>query len=317
MTLVAGALRRACAGRGCACLEFANASTAAVAAPAEPLVPSVVLEAPETAAACEGFEASALSSGGSGGRDFASVAWAVEDASGAAVFGDVRSGGDAGWFALALSADAADALLNGSAAATLFVSVALTNFLGGSANATAAITVARAPRRRTTLSAPTFDVEGRRRAGEGRKEGRAPLARATHWDARAGRRHAAVARARRAAGGRDRAVRGADGRRDRRGDGLRRPGGLRPGRRLRLGRLRRGLRRARRRGVGVARPAPVLARAARARAAKGREGGQLQTAPISVDFHSFWLIFGRVIISRNGLDRERLSLERARAERPR
>ena len=41
------------------------------------------------------------------------------------------------------------------------------------------------------------------------------------------------------------------------------------------------------------------------------------TAPISVDFHSFRLIFGRVIISRNGLERERLSLERARAERPR
>ena len=40
-------------------------------------------------------------------------------------------------------------------------------------------------------------------------------------------------------------------------------------------------------------------------------------APISVGFHSFWLILGRVIISRNGLDRERLSLERARAERPR
>ena len=40
-------------------------------------------------------------------------------------------------------------------------------------------------------------------------------------------------------------------------------------------------------------------------------------AHISVVFHSFWLIFGRGIISRNGLDRERLSLERARAERPR
>ena len=40
-------------------------------------------------------------------------------------------------------------------------------------------------------------------------------------------------------------------------------------------------------------------------------------APISVVFHSFRLIFGRVIISRNGLERERLSLERARAERPR
>ena len=40
-------------------------------------------------------------------------------------------------------------------------------------------------------------------------------------------------------------------------------------------------------------------------------------APISVVFHSFRLVFGRVIISRNGLERERLSLERARAERPR
>ena len=40
-------------------------------------------------------------------------------------------------------------------------------------------------------------------------------------------------------------------------------------------------------------------------------------AHISVVFHSFWLIFRRVIISRNGLERERLSLERARAERPR
>ena len=32
------------------------------------------------------------------------------------------------------------------------------------------------------------------------------------------------------------------------------------------------------------------------------EGGQLQTAPISVVSHSFRLIFGRVIISRNGLE---------------
>ena len=40
-------------------------------------------------------------------------------------------------------------------------------------------------------------------------------------------------------------------------------------------------------------------------------------AHISVVFHSFWLIFGRVIISRNGLERECLSLEHARAERPR
>ena len=40
-------------------------------------------------------------------------------------------------------------------------------------------------------------------------------------------------------------------------------------------------------------------------------------APISVVFHSFWLIFGRVSISRNGLERECLSLERAPAEHPR
>ena len=49
------------------------------------------------------------------------------------------------------------------------------------------------------------------------------------------------------------------------------------------------------------------------------KGAKIPTskAPISVDFHSFRLTFGRGIISRNGLDRERLSLERARAERPR
>ena len=34
-------------------------------------------------------------------------------------------------------------------------------------------------------------------------------------------------------------------------------------------------------------------------------------------FHSFRLIFGRVSISRNGLERERFSLERAPAEHPR
>ena len=43
---------------------------------------------------------------------------------------------------------------------------------------------------------------------------------------------------------------------------------------------------------------------------------QLQTAPSSVGFHSFRLIFRRGIISRSNLDRERHSLERARAEQP-
>ena len=52
-------------------------------------------------------------------------------------------------------------------------------------------------------------------------------------------------------------------------------------------------------------------------AGKGCEVGQLQTAPLSVAFHSFRLIFRRPIISRSGLERECLSLERARAERPR
>jgi len=37
-------------------------------------------------------------------------------------------------------------------------------------------------------------------------------------------------------------------------------------------------------------------------------------APISADFHSFRLIFGRAIISRNGLEAWMLFLERARAE---
>ena len=62
---------------------------------------------------------------------------------------------------------------------------------------------------------------------------------------------------------------------------------------------------------GLKMPDAVLARAG-----KGCEF-PTSKAHISVVFHSFWLIFGRVIISRNGLERERLSLERARAERPR
>ena len=40
-------------------------------------------------------------------------------------------------------------------------------------------------------------------------------------------------------------------------------------------------------------------------------------ARISVVFHSFRLSFGRVIISRNDLERKRFASERARAERPR
>ena len=52
-------------------------------------------------------------------------------------------------------------------------------------------------------------------------------------------------------------------------------------------------------------------------AGKGCEGGQLQTAPISVVFHSFRLMFGRAIISRNGLEAWVLFPERARAEHPR
>ena len=55
----------------------------------------------------------------------------------------------------------------------------------------------------------------------------------------------------------------------------------------------------------------VAAKAAN-RAAQGCEGGQLQTAPISVVFHSFRPIFRRAIISRSDLERGRLSSERAR-----
>ena len=40
-------------------------------------------------------------------------------------------------------------------------------------------------------------------------------------------------------------------------------------------------------------------------------------APISAVFHSFWLIFGRAIISRNGLEAWMLFPERARAEHSR
>ena len=40
-------------------------------------------------------------------------------------------------------------------------------------------------------------------------------------------------------------------------------------------------------------------------------------APISVVFHSFWLIFGRVVVSRNGLEALMFFLECARAKHPR
>ena len=50
------------------------------------------------------------------------------------------------------------------------------------------------------------------------------------------------------------------------------------------------------------------------RAGKGRGVGQLQTAPISVGFHSFRLIFRRAIISRNSFEDSMSVLERARAE---
>ena len=50
-----------------------------------------------------------------------------------------------------------------------------------------------------------------------------------------------------------------------------------------------------------------------------QKGAKIPTskAHISVDFHSFWLIFGRVIISRNALEAQTLLLERTRAEHPR
>ena len=65
---------------------------------------------------------------------------------------------------------------------------------------------------------------------------------------------------------------------------------------------------------------PLRLGAVSARPDPGQEkGAKIPTskAPISVVFHSFWLIFGRVSISRNGLERERFSLGRARAEHPR
>ena len=104
-------------------------------------MPTVVLEAPGAAPACEGFEASALSSGGHGGRDFEAVLWTVADEDGRTLVDEARSGGDAGWASLALGADDAARLLNGSASRTVAVTVALANFLGGAANATVAVDV--------------------------------------------------------------------------------------------------------------------------------------------------------------------------------
>ena len=52
-------------------------------------------------------------------------------------------------------------------------------------------------------------------------------------------------------------------------------------------------------------------------AGHGRDVGQLQTAPPSVVFHSFRLIFRRASISRDGLEACMVLPERARAEDPR
>ena len=46
----------------------------------------------------------------------------------------------------------------------------------------------------------------------------------------------------------------------------------------------------------------ALAADATGRAGEGRDVGQLQTAPLSVAFHSFRLLFGRAILSRSGLE---------------
>ena len=48
-------------------------------------------------------------------------------------------------------------------------------------------------------------------------------------------------------------------------------------------------------------------------AAKGCEGGHLQSAPLSVVFHSFWPMFRRAIVSRSGLDARTSGLDRASA----
>ena len=63
--------------------------------------------------------------------------------------------------------------------------------------------------------------------------------------------------------------------------------------------------------LGAALGATVLARAAK------RAKFPTSKAPISAVFHSFWLIFARAIISRNGLEAWMLFTERARAKHSR
>ena len=64
-------------------------------------------------------------------------------------------------------------------------------------------------------------------------------------------------------------------------------------------------------------PVSISRRDATLRAGPGCAVGNLQTAPISVVFHSFRLSFRRAIIPRSGLEESVGCLERARAERPR
>ena len=125
-TALGGVLRRACvvgapAPRACACHPYANASSTVVLPPENPPAPAIVLEAPETVSRCEGGFVSALQSGGSGGRDFTTVAWSIAEpgAAWAAVPSTATK-----WYELVLNASH----LNVS---SLDVRLELANFLGG------------------------------------------------------------------------------------------------------------------------------------------------------------------------------------------
>ena len=227
-TALGGVLRRACvvgapAPRACACHPYANASRTVVLPPENPPAPAIVLEAPETVSRCEGGFVSALQSGGSGGRDFTTVAWSIAEpgAAWAAVPSTATK-----WYELVLNASH----LNVS---SLDVRLELANFLGG----------ARAARTRSGGAGGRSERDARVRRGNHarlRRHGRGRRARQGPG------RHAAHAHVRRRAraggpGGRRRR-----GGRARRRDIVRRPADERTSGLVRLGR----------RGCGHRRQAP-------------------------------------------------------------
>ena len=135
VALRAGAVRGAGA---LACSPSNGRSAATIAGPVAAVAPRAVLTpAVSTVVACEGLTLDVSASTGHGGRAWTSVAWTVD----AAALG-ARAAAAAGSATLAFSPADLEAIVG----ATVTVTVALENFLGGAATKALAFAVAASPR---------------------------------------------------------------------------------------------------------------------------------------------------------------------------